>query len=198
MKVVDGMIHGTRVLHHRYSNLEHGELFSVNGIILHQTNSRSAFPTLLAYYWRSVGAHFLIAPGGMIYQTARIDRVCHHVGVIKSLCNETMTCSPDYSKKLAEIFAGHGSIDEKRLAVHQLEMKKPADLRYPSNVNSIGIEVAGVSEEGAYTAPTAAQNASSIWLVHALLNHLRLKRTAVYRHPAIAFKLETEAAQVEY
>lgn len=173
-------------------------LQSVNGIILHQTNSRSAFPTLLAYYWRSVGAHFLIAPGGMIYQTARIDRVCHHVGVIRSLCQDTVTCSPDTTKKLKAIWAGPGTTDEKRLAVHQLEMKKPADLRYPSNLDSIGIEVVGVSEKRVYSPPTAAQNAASVWLVSALLSHLDLKRTAIYRHPVVSFKLATEAAQVEY
>lgn len=117
------MIHGSRILHNRYSNLEHGELSSVNGIILHQTNSTTAFPTLLAYYWRSVGAHFLIAPGGLIYQTARMDRVCFHVGAIKSKCRVTHTCTPDQTKALKSILASSLPQKDKDFAIHQLEMK---------------------------------------------------------------------------
>ncbi|WCM89284.1 peptidoglycan recognition protein family protein [Acidovorax sp. NCPPB 3576] len=198
MKIVDGMIHGSRILHNRYSNLEHGELSSVNGIILHQTNSTTAFPTLLAYYWRSVGAHFLIAPGGMIYQTARMDRVCFHVGAIKSKCRVTHTCTPDQTKALKSILASSLPQKDKDFAIHQLEMKKPAHLRYPSNLDSLGIEVVGASKDDQYASPTAAQNAASVWLIDALMQHLNLKRTAVYRHPEVSRKLESEASQVAY
>lgn len=198
MQIIDGMIHGSKVLHNRYPNLEHEKLSIINGIVLHQTNSASAFPTLLAYYWRSVGAHFLIAPGGLIYQTARIDRVCHHVGAIKSKCVQTYTCTPDHTKTIKNIMASSLSRKEMDIAVHKLEMHKPASLRYPSNSDSLGIEVVGVSKDGEYTAPTAAQNTASVWLIGALLEHLSLKRTSVYRHPEIATKLASEAEKVKY
>ncbi|MDA8444186.1 peptidoglycan recognition protein family protein [Paracidovorax valerianellae] len=198
MKIVEGMIYGSRILNYRYPNLEQGEMLQVNGIILHQTNSRSAFPTLLAYYWRDVGAHFLIAPGGMIYQTARIDRVCHHVGMIRSMCSTTHSCSPDYDKAVKSIMAGSGDRDEKRMAIHKLEMQKPPQLRYPSNMDSIGIEVCGASKNGVYEAPTAAQNNATTWLVDMLLTHLSLKRLQVYKHPNVSYKEPTEASLIEF
>jgi N-acetylmuramoyl-L-alanine amidase CwlA len=198
MIVINGMIHGTRILHYRYANLEHEDLMEINGIVLHQTNSNSAAPTLLAYYWRNVGAHFLIGPGGAIFQTARIDRVCHHVGMIRSMCSTTHSCTPDYTKALNKILTGPGSQDEKRMAIHRMEMKKPKQSRYPGNIDSIGVELSGASDNGMYRAPTSSQNAASVWLVGILLLHFGLKREQVFRHPNISYKEATEASMVDY
>ncbi|MBF9266277.1 peptidoglycan recognition protein family protein [Paracidovorax cattleyae] len=198
MNIVNGIVCGTRVLNYRYPNLEHGELRRVNAIVLHQTNSSSAVPTLIAYLWRGVGAHFLISPAGLIYQTARLDRVCHHVGMIRSRCFESDSCAPSNEHEIKQIISGSGSQAEKRLKIHQMEMAKLSGSRFPTNLDSIGIELSGASKDGVYGAPTSAQNAASVWLVNELLKSLGLVRADVYRHPNIAYKQPSEAAQVAY
>ncbi len=198
MNIVNGIVCGTRILNYRYPNLEHGPLKEVNAIVLHQTNSSSAVPTLIAYLWRGVGAHFLISPSGLIYQTARVDRVCHHVGMIRSRCFEHHACTRSNEEAIKRIISGPGSQTEKRLKIHQLEMSKPSRSRFPSNLDSIGIELSGASSDGMYGAPSAAQNVASVWLVNLLLESFGLVRGDVYRHPNIAYKQPSEAAHVEY
>jgi N-acetyl-anhydromuramyl-L-alanine amidase AmpD len=200
LRIADGMISDARIRKYRYPGLEHGPMREVHGIVLHQTNSSLAFPTLLAYYWRDIGAHFLVSPDGTIYQTARIDRQCHHVGMIKSVCYEIQICSPSDQEQIARILDdSKRSIFERRKALHLHESRKHPAKRFPDNTNSIGIEVVGgTNTNGIYVAPTSAQNSSSTWLTNELLAALGLKKDVVYRHPQISYKNPTEAHSVAY
>jgi N-acetyl-anhydromuramyl-L-alanine amidase AmpD len=168
--------------------------------VLHQTNSSTASATLAAYIFRSTGAHFLIDPDGQIIQTASIARVCHYVGPIKSRCYETATCSPQEKKVLDAIVNGPGSRDQKRMAVNNHERAKSVPYRYPSNYDSLGIEVSGSFDEKTkhYQTPSTAQNLSAIWLIGELLSAFSLTRSDVYRHPQLSYKENDEAARVKF
>jgi len=198
LNIVEGMLQHNRICKNRYPNLEHGDMPKVYGIILHQTNSSLTFPTLLAYYWRDTGAHFLIAPDGTIYQTARIDRQCHHVGMIKSRCHETITCSPSETKKIREILRDTQTSDkEAKFNLHKHESRKPYTNRFPNNTDSIGIEiVGGTDSNNVYQVPSSAQQSASRWLIEELLVTLGLQKTAIYRHPQVSYKNESEARSV--
>lgn len=198
LTVTDGMIQHPNIVPKRYTNLERGDMKEVNGIILHQTSSSQSFTTLMAYMWRDVGAHFLIAPDGTIYQTARIDKVCFHVGMIKAVCIETHSCAADDKKAIDQLWNPKLSAEENRMALHKYESKKPAAARFPTNLDSIGIEVVGAMEGKSYAKPSDAQNKSAKWLVRELLETVKVDRKRVYKHGQVSYKESSEAGKVEY
>lgn len=170
----------------------------VSGIILHQTNSSQPFSTLIAYNWRTVGAHFLISPAGIIYQTARINQMCYHVGIIRSRCMETYRCSKIETIDNAVDRASLSS-PEAMSRIHNREAQKPAAARYPTNQDSIGIEVVGTTENGIYKLPSREQQFWSRWLVNQLLDTVRVHRSRVYSHGAIgAQKNYSEGGRIAY
>jgi N-acetyl-anhydromuramyl-L-alanine amidase AmpD len=81
-------------------------------------------------------------------------------------------------------------------------MGKQVPDRYPSNEDSIGIEIVGQafplnetrSERQTYEAVTTEQNTSLKWLVHALATTLGVPMTEVFRHPVVSQKNMSEAA----
>ena len=90
LMVHGGLVRDGRIQLAIYPGLEHGPMESVSGIVLHQTSSDYVIKTMAAYAFRrsGVGAHFLINPAGQIFQTARINQICWHVGRIKSYCKQ--------------------------------------------------------------------------------------------------------------
>lgn len=69
-------------------------MYTVNAIIVHQTNSDAAQQTFNKYNAKSTtGAHFLIDKKGYITQTALLNQKCAHVGKILSKCYETKACT---------------------------------------------------------------------------------------------------------
>ena len=117
--------------------IERMEMPKVNGLIVHQTNSPSVSSTLNSYAQDEAnGAHFLIDKDGTIYQTASLKRKTNHVGPLRSRCAQEKSCSPEETK----LNEKHNPTKE-----NQRESKKPAGERFPSNSDSIGIELVGMS-----------------------------------------------------
>lgn len=200
--VNDGVTRNGRIEVDIYTRLEHGPMRDVSGIILHQTSSRTAFTTKLGYAFTSDGngAHFLIDPKGDIYQTARITQVCYHVGRIKAYCKQVHMCTPRDEEVLAGIAKKYANNDAERYRqVDAWERAKPAALRYPTNYDSIGIEVVGAPQGGVYVSPTNAQNASARWLVSELLITLKLDRKRIFAHGLIdPRKFESEGGMIAH
>jgi N-acetyl-anhydromuramyl-L-alanine amidase AmpD len=164
------------------------------GIIVHQTGSPTARSTLNGYgVARANGAHFLIDKDGTIYQTASVLKQTAHVGSLRSRCIATRMCSRTETQALLRM----GARERNR---H--EMGKQVPDRYPSNEDSIGIEIVGQafplnetrSERQTYEAVTTEQNTSLKWLVHALATTLGVPMTEVFRHPVVSQKNMSEAA----
>lgn len=187
-----GVVDADRVKVKIFHTIERGIMDGLNGIAVHQTDSPTAQATFNSYQQKgSNGAHFLIDKDGTIYQTASLMRVTHHVGTLRSRCIETKKCAPiDLKKALDAEKHGYTSLSRH-------EMQKSWPFRYPSNLDSIGVELVGVAkgsdEQKVYEAVTDAQNASLKWLVSELISTFCIYVTEVYRHPDLSYKRPSEA-----
>lgn len=197
-----------KIILKRMEVLEHGELKKevVSGIVLHQTNGETAMSTLTRYHADDlgnkivssifgkqakdgIGAHFLISPSGMIYQTARIDKICYHVGpYINSLCQRKNFCEKNQTDLYKNIMSD-SKLDEKGKwkAITDIEKNKPGHERYPKNDDSIGIETVGMPPDGVnYPRASAEQITSIKWLLKLLLQYFNLKDDRVFAHGEIS------------
>jgi N-acetyl-anhydromuramyl-L-alanine amidase AmpD len=195
----DGLVQDPRVRIARSAHIERGAMRQVSGIIVHQTDSDAASATLNSYrHAGAAGAHFLIDRDGTIYQTASVYQGTWHVGRLKARCMAEHRCTPVEVAALKK-FSPRGD--------NEREMKKSAPERYPSNQDSIGIEIVGLAlprgpavpdERKTYEAVSDAQNASLKWLVAALSSALGVSMTEVFRHPTVSRKNQTEAATARW
>lgn len=100
--------------------------------------------------------------------------------------------------------------------MHKIEMQKSVPVRYPSNVDSLGIEIVGrpslppgknppgnatpkqreifFNQNAVYEPVNNAQNASLQWLLDELAMSLSIPKTEVFRHPTVSRKNPTEAS----
>ena len=191
-------------------NIEHGSMDTVNGIIVHQTDSSTAESSLNSYLKTGAnGAHFLIDKDGTIYQTASLKKKTRHVGRLKAKCFETHTCSA------AEVKIG----PNQHAKIHKIEMTKSAADRFPSNEDSIGIELVGKcildpkyikkdmsaaqkemlrAEKGVFETVTPAQNASLRRLVQEIQSTLSVPESEVYPHSRVSAKNRTEGTTADW
>ncbi len=208
----NGMVYGNaRIQPRRFFIIERGPMVSIAGIIVHQTGSSSAQSTFGSYRIANAkGAHFLIDKNGVIYQTASVLQRTNHVGQLRARCLVEMRCQ-------AAEFRITAQFPEKKLVdrMHRIEMQKSVPLRYPSNTDSLGIEIVGrpelppgkrpppdatprqreiyFNENAVYEAATVAQNMSLQWLVAELTSSLSLPEGEVHRHSQVSRKNPTEA-----
>ena len=201
-KIKDGKITEKEVIVGTYSSIEHGNLKKVTSIVLHRTDSSKAKSTLDAYAGKQkTGAHFLIDVNGDIYQTANLNKTCWHVGQIIPRClNSDPGCDKNELKTIAALSHEKGLSFSKRmnnLSKHESEKEYP--LRYPSNADSIGIEVVGKSlpAKKTFEVPTSGQLKSLKWLVNILVEEYNISLSKdVFAHGAIARKEASEGAQI--
>ena len=190
----DGWVVDKKVEIMRRPLLQHGTMPTVSGIIVHQTGASTAGSTLNSYLAAGAnGAHFLIDKDGTIYQTGSVFWRQYHVGKIKARCLLEKTCTPIEAKALAKMGT---------TAMNTHEMAKAVPDRFPSNSDSIGIELVGAALGTTGTAPyetvTAAQYASLHWLVGQLEENFHVPTTEVFRHPVVSRKDDNEAATAQW
>jgi N-acetyl-anhydromuramyl-L-alanine amidase AmpD len=180
-------------------HIERGAMTKVQGIIVHQTGGTTANSSLSSYTKpKANGAHFLIDRDGTIYQTASLYKQTWHVGSLKARCVAEMRCTPTELSALLK-FDPKGE--------HSREMTKSVPDRYPSNQDSIGIEIVGgllpqdnksPAEKSTYEDVSEKQNESLKWLVRAISMTLSVPMTEVFRHPVVSRKNPTEAATAQW
>ncbi|WP_157376126.1 N-acetylmuramoyl-L-alanine amidase, partial [Burkholderia ubonensis] len=140
----------------------------------------------------------LIDKDGTIYQTASLSRITNHVGKLQSRCIRTLKCSP------TDIQAARRAYKAGPTVFHRHESQKPFPDRYPSNSDSIGIELVGMyymdekTGEPVYEDVTNEQNASLRWLIRELSETLDVQMSEVYRHPEVGRKNATEASTARW
>lgn len=166
--------------------IEHGVLHRICGIIVHQTGGASGASSLSSYTLPNAnGAHFLVDKDGTIYQVASLQRQTWHVGKLRSRCIAEHRCTPTEVSALSHF---------NPTAEHHREMQKQVPDRYPSNEDSVGIELVGaVTGQGVYEAVTAQQNVSLHWLVTELGSTFGVSTTEIFRHPVVSRKNPSEA-----
>lgn len=203
MLIKDGHVEDQRVVRKIVSALEHGDLNRVAAIVLHRTDSTTHESTLNAYKANKTdgkGAHFLVAKDGTIYQTARTNKVCWHAGILLPRCLVEASCDAAELKTINALLHEQGqSFSRRAQRVSAHETKKRYPLRYPSNTDSLGIEVVGKfwPALGRFETPTLQQLESVKWLVDSLVTHFMLSLQAdVYAHGAIARKEQVEGAEI--
>lgn len=187
-----------------YPSIEHGNINNVTSIVLHRTDSSSAkstLSTLNAYTnGKKFGAHFLIDKNGKIYQTANMTKICWHVGILLPRCRIENNCDPNELKTITSLTHEKGfsfSRRAKNLSRHEVCKKYP--LRYPSNNDSIGIEVVGKFWPGQqfFDKPTIQQLKSLNWLAGIIVKKYKLNiKNDVYAHGEIARKEVSEGTQL--
>ena len=183
-----------------YSSIEHGNINNVTSIVLHRTDSSNAGSTIQAYAnGKKSGAHFLIDKAGKIDQTADMRKRCWHVGILLSGCQIEKNCDPKELKTITALIHEKGFSFGRRarnLSRHEAEKKYP--LRYPSNNDSIGIEVVGkfLAYQKSFEKPTQQQFKSLKWRLEIIAKKYNLNiKTNVHAHGAIARKEVSEGAQ---
>jgi len=174
--------------------IEREVLHRIRGIIVHQTGGTSGASSLSSYAVKNAnGAHFLIDKDGTIYQTASLFRQTWHVGRLRARCLAEYRCNPTELKALKRFSPK---------TEHRIEMTKDVPQRYPSNEDSLGIEIVGAvvaskgqnpAEQGVYEAVNAQQNASLRWLIIELTSTFGIPMTEIFRHPVVSRKNPTEA-----
>lgn len=191
---VNGVAIDARISRSRSSNIERDGMKIVHGIIVHQTGGATSQSALDSYKKPSAtGAHFLIDRDGTIYQTASLYKQTWHTGRLKARCLLEKRCTPVELNMLRRFNPGKEN---------QREMKKQVPDRFPSNQDSIGIELVGEAlprgnsvpdSKKIYQAVTDAQNASLKWLISELTVTLKVPMSEIFRHPDISRKNPTEA-----
>ncbi|MEF3073837.1 peptidoglycan recognition family protein [Methylobacter sp. Wu1] len=201
VEIKNGKLVTPKIIDKVNSKIEKGSLSIVNAIIIHQTGSGNAQSSLSSYNDGANGAHFLIDKDGTIYQTARINQKCWHVGNIRSRCGELKSCSADELKKIEAILFKKGEaygVRIKNLSKHEMSKNYPD--RYPTNEDSLGIEIVGSfdSKSDSYEIVNKQQNSSLTWLISVLQSSLSLSGNDIYRHPEVSYKQASEAKTAQW
>ncbi|WP_456308989.1 peptidoglycan recognition protein family protein [Serratia proteamaculans] len=201
----NGHIYADRIKIKIFNNIEHEKMDAVNGIVVHQTNASTASSTFHSYQNKgAAGAHFLIDRDGTIYQTASLFKVTWHVGRLQSRCYLTKKCEPADLQKVTELEKSWRNYDK----VHQIEKVKSYPNRFPSNVDSIGIEIVGeaigdkvkIGNEiiPVFESVNDQQNDALKWLIKEISDTLKVPMNEIHRHPEIGRKNITEASTAKW
>lgn len=177
--------------------IEKRPMMKVEGVIVHQTGGSAAESAFNSYKSGKSGAHFLIDKNGTIYQTASLKKQTWHVGKLKPRCLSEMRCTPTEMQQL-KIFSP--------TKTHRREMTKNVPLRFPSNQDSIGIEIVGQAlpvnepdpDKRTYEMLTNEQNDSLKWLIQEIRFSLKVPLSEIFRHPTVSYKNKTEAATASW
>lgn len=183
------------------NKIEKGKLSKVSAIVVHQTGGATAESSLSSYNAGKNGAHFLIDKDGTIYQTARIDQKCWHVGNIRSRCQEMKSCTPDDLKAINALLFKKGVAYSARIKeVSRHEAAKAYPDRYPTNEDSLGIEIVGGydAKNNVYDTVNKEQNNSLTWLIEALEGKLSITADDVYAHGKIGYKQPSEGSTAQW
>ena len=86
----------------------------------------------------------------------------------------------------------------KNLSRHEIAKAYPD--RYPTNEDSVGIEIVGRFDaaSNAYEVVNKQQNDSLTWLIGALQSKLSITPDDIYRHPEVSYKQASEAKTAQW
>jgi N-acetylmuramoyl-L-alanine amidase len=140
------------------------------------------------------------------------------VGKLNSRCIAQKTCNAAELAAIQQVQKTKG-FSARASLTNKIEMRKVVPARYPSNEDSIGIEIVGrcilpkqynkpgLSRQrledlraryGVFEQVTPAQNTSLQWLVDQLQVALTLSTAEVWRHPVASQKNSTEASTAKW
>lgn len=196
------------------------DLKDIQAIVIHQTETFNAKDTIKIWQTKPTGAHFLIDRGGdgthtgvdgKIYQTARMNKRCHHVGFLQSRCLIENTCViPKGAELSAEAKADalkpgktaaqvKANAKIRNSAVNKIEQAKSYPNRFPNNEDSIGIELVAKFDYKTklYPPPSQLQILAVSYLIEQIVANLPAISVEedIYTHGGIARKEATEGTR---
>jgi len=187
---IDKISTDIKVVKKHIKKAEHGTLKKINAIVIHRTaGSKLSFSNAKN---NGIAAHFYVDKDGTIYQVASLNKVCYHVGKIKSKAKEEGSLT-NFDK---EYFKKIGWSPSKE---YKYEKNKKYPTRYPYNYDSIGIETVGSYNKTTKTWEhlTEAQKKSVSKLYNCLIKLLKLdKNSDTYTHEQISRKTKGEGQTV--
>lgn len=178
------------------------------GIIVHQTmDEKKVAPTGLLKYWNTpgikAGTHFLIDREGVVYQAVSFNWITYHTGSLRPRCRFATTDPVVRKGRPNKSDCNYAaSLTPKQISDIEKEKKTVPD-RYPSNYDSIGIEILSMrlsNDNDARAEPVnAKQNVALKWLVNSLLMTFpSISRDEIWRHPVIGYKSPHEASTARW
>jgi len=200
-QIKDGKLISSRVADRIQSGIEKGSLTTVHALVVHQTGAATSASSFSSYQAGQNGAHFLVDTDGSIFQTARVDQKCWHVGKIRAKCQEMKACAPDELKSINAILFKRGESYAVRIKnLHEHESDKSYPDRYPINEDSLGIEIVSAFNErtDTYDAVNKSQNDSLAWLIGTLERLLAIGDADVYTHGSIGYKQKSEGSTANW
>ena len=200
-QIKDGKLLSSQVQDRIQAGIEKGALTAVHALVVHQTGASTSASSFSSYTTGQNGAHFLIDTDGSIYQTARTNQKCWHVGKIRAKCQEMKACGADELKAINAILFKRGESYAVRIkALHDHESDKSYPDRYPTNEDSLGIEIVSAFNEKSdtYDSVNKSQNDSLSWLVATLEALLTLGDADIYTHGAIGYKQKSEGSSASW
>lgn len=197
----DGVIKHAKIVTKIFKNLEHGALAKVNALVIHRTAAKTTKSTLISWQKSQFGTHFLICTTGKIFQTAHTNKQCWHLGSLRSRCRTEKICEERDSEIIKNILLDGSDSWESRFRILRYhERKKSYPERYPTNGDSIGIEIVGAylggkGDDGIFEPLNLQQKVSFFWLVKELIEKYGLSSVRdIYAHGHIARKKPSEGA----
>jgi hypothetical protein len=189
------------------TGLEKSPIRGYKGIIVHQTGDSAVVPVAnVIKYWartKGSGTHFIIDRNGTVYQTASIKFQCWHVGKLRPRCKlpaDQDPARPSPAPSCPYPYYGPSMTSAQRDAISSAEAARSVPARFPSNSDSIGIEVMAAAPPPGhkYEAASAAQNLSLKWLVQSLIATFKIDPREVWRHPVASYKEAEECRTCQW
>ena len=163
---------------------DEGRQFQPQSVVLHFTGDLQTQGTLRSWQTSATkGAHFLVSPEGVVYQTASLNRTVQHVrsytwqGQRRARCATEGSCT--------------GGTPQLRLG-DQAEIDKPFPERYPFNWEAIGIELVHGPVRGKYPPITKVQFEATKALVRALQDAFGIDAAQILAHVDMDRKMPGE------
>lgn len=211
-EIKNGLLIDSLITAKTIANIEHQvmKLSNIKAIVLHQTETRSAEDTMKVWQTRTYGAHFLVDRGGdkihtgidgKLYQTARLDRRCWHVGHILSKCLIDNKCVVPEGKKISAEAQANAikSSKQRASAIDKIEMPKAYGERFPINSDSVGIEIVTKFdyEKNVYPMPSPTQILAVSYLLEQLIEVIPslVLDEDIYTHGGIGRKEPSEGTR---
>jgi hypothetical protein len=186
---ISGVCDGIKITKEQIKELEIKEMKKVVAIVLHRTAGSSL--DLGRAKTDKIGTHFYVDKDGTIKQVASLHKYCRHIGNIKR--RSTSKNETEEDKK----FYKSVGWDPKKINKYESEKEYPQ--RYPTNLDSVGIEVVGrfFEKTNTWEKLTEEQIISVKALHECLITIFKLnKETDTYVHEKISYKMEGEGQTV--
>ena len=184
----------------KVNDIDKNDVDGFNAIVLHRTDGSSAEGAINSFEKNNLGTHFLVDKDGTVYQLTTLDKNTTHVGNIKSKSQQEKTMTTADKTEISKIQKEKTSYSDYVKKLNDYENKKNYPDRYPTSLDSVGIEVVGKYDKVLKQwelAPQIQLNSVNT-LVQDLMKLYSFNSNDIYHHDVISYKTKGEGAGLGY